>query len=123
MWDFDRITDSVCDPFTPIEDEIKNLEDVSLVPVGSPRKEVLEKVVDDPLLKGKGITSKIASETHPPSPPKETSKQHDTAKESDDKDEYFKFIENNFGKPMRDGFEDMFQCQANFQESQLRSQK
>lgn len=35
-------------------------------------------------------------------------------KESDDNDdEYFKFIENNFAKPMLDGFEDMFQWQAN----------
>ncbi|TYK26456.1 hypothetical protein E5676_scaffold313G00130 [Cucumis melo var. makuwa] len=37
-------------------------------------------------------------------------------------DEYFKFIKNNFGKPMRDGFEDIFQCQANLQEG-MRSQK
>lgn len=81
------------------------------------RKDVSEEPVDDSLLKGKQIAYEDIGEKHVPSPLKQTNEQQDnTTRESDDEDQYFKFISDTFGKPMMDGLEDIFQNQSDLQE-------
>ncbi|KAA0053481.1 protein MNN4-like [Cucumis melo var. makuwa] len=70
----DMFEDSLYDPLTLIHKVFKDPVDVALSPVGSLNKEVLEKAVDDPLLKGKQISSKEVGEARPLSLPKQTSK-------------------------------------------------
>lgn len=96
----------------------------------SPRRKTLNKAVDDPLREKTKIPSKEVGETCLPLPPKETpsaSTQNNTQKETMKEDEkvvyedyIFKLIDHYICKPMDRGFEDVIQCQRNFQEIHLR---
>lgn len=94
----------------------KGTEDAKL----SPRREVLDKEVDDPLQKGKQTTHKEVGATSLPSSPRQTpkasmqnAKQKEAVREDKDNvdEEYiFKFIDNFVCKLMERRFEDVTQC-------------
>ncbi|KAA0037894.1 hypothetical protein E5676_scaffold487G00570 [Cucumis melo var. makuwa] len=77
----------------------------------------MDKVVDDPLQKGKDITFKVADKTSLPSPLKKTptsttrnAEQKEVTRDDEDhKDYFFKFIDDHICKPLGSGFEDVFQ--------------
>lgn len=83
-------------------------------------KEILEKVVDDPLQEGKQTTPKKVGETSLPSPPKQTpkvltqnAKQKKAMREVEeevDEDYIYKFIDHYVYKTMERGFKDAIQC-------------
>ncbi|TYK23271.1 hypothetical protein E5676_scaffold142G003250 [Cucumis melo var. makuwa] len=79
----------------------------------------------------KKTTSEVAKKTSLPSSPKQTqkpttqnTKQKEAARDDkDDKDYFFKFIDDQVCKPLGSGFQDVFQCQSNLQEMQYRHKK
>ncbi|TYK29776.1 hypothetical protein E5676_scaffold2208G00350 [Cucumis melo var. makuwa] len=127
----DLLQDSLCDLLAFIGDTCKESENTTLTLVVLSNKNILEKAIDDPLQKRKQVDSEDASKTRQPSPPKQSpkptmqdTKQKEAIRDDDDDDEYyFKFINENVSQPLRYGFEDVFQCQANLQETQLQNQK